>query len=149
VDCVVPFDWLENILQDLRDPSVVAVCGPDGPREADPKAHFVFWFVRNFIRVAAALRVYTTGGTNTGVRRETFMKIGGYRSLPHSEDVDLGLRLARTGKIVYDKRLHVKFSCRRMEKYGYLNVLLLWLRSDLRLLARGDLPHRDYARQRY
>lgn len=149
VDCLVPPRWLEWILEDFRDSDVLAVVGPDGPREDSGRAQVLFWFVRNLIRALTFLGVYTTGGTNTAVRRQAFLEIGGYRPLPHSEDVDFGLRLARKGRIVYDNRLFVRFSSRRMEKYGYMRVLGLWLVSDLRLLVGGAIPPRRYARQSY
>ena len=93
--------------------------------------------------------VFTTGGGNSAFRKSVFQAIGGYRSLPHSDDVDLGLRLRAKGEIVYDPALFVRFSVRRLEKQGYGRTLLTWLRGDLKLLAGMPVEGGTYARQKY
>ena len=148
-DCVVPRDWLERIAKHFEDPSVVAVCGPDGPIERTWKARIVFLFLRAVIRAAAARGLYTTGGTNSAFRTKTFREIGGYRPLPHSDDVEIAMRLRAKGRIVYDPRLDVRLSTRRMERDGYLRTLFTWLRGDLKVLTGQSLEDRPYARQRY
>lgn len=148
-DCRVPDDWLERIASHFDDPSVVAVCGPDGPLEPSWKARAIFLFVRSVIRVAALLGTYGTGGTNSAFRKDAFLAVGGYRSLPHSDDIDLGVRIRARGRIVYDPGLHVRLSVRRLEKQGYMRTLLLWLRGDLKVLAGRPLEDADYARQKY
>ncbi|HYS71149.1 MAG TPA: hypothetical protein VEM95_01890, partial [Thermoplasmata archaeon] len=74
---------------------------------------------------------------------------GGYRPLPHSDDVDLGLRIRARGRVVYDPALFVRFSVRRLEKHGYLRTLLTWLRGDVKLLTGRPLEGAAYARQKY
>jgi glycosyltransferase involved in cell wall biosynthesis len=148
-DCRVPADWLENIVDDFDDPRVVAVCGPDGPFDGGLKARTIFFFVRAIIRIAAAAGIYGTGGTNSGFRKDAFRAIGGYRGLPHSDDIDLGARIRARGRIRYDPRLFVRLSVRRLEKQGYMRTLLLWLRGDLKVLAGREFDAPDYARQEY
>ena len=101
------------------------------------------------IRVAAMAGVYTTGGGNSAFRRDAFLAVGGYRALPHSDDVDLGLRIRSQGRIVYDPALFVRFSVRRLEMHGYARTLLTWLRGDVKLLAGRPLEGAAYARQKY
>lgn len=148
-DCRVPEDWLERIVRHFEDERVVAVCGPDGPIERTLKARSVFFVLRNLIRAGAAMGLYTTGGTNSAFRRDAFLRVGGYRHLPHSDDIDLGLRIRTVGRIVYDPKLHVRLSARRLEKQGYIRTLLVWLRGDLKLLAGLPLEAAEYARQEY
>jgi glycosyltransferase involved in cell wall biosynthesis len=148
-DCRVPRDWLERIVEAFRDPNVVAVCGPDGPVDGGLKARGMYFFIRGIIRAAALAGVYGTGGTNSAFRRTAFEAIGGYRDLPHSDDVDLGFRIRRMGRIVYDPGLYVGLSVRRLERDGYLRTLLTWLRGDLRLLAGRPLRPIEYARKDY
>lgn len=148
-DCRVPEAWLETILEDFLDPDVVAVCGPDGPFDGGLKARVIFFFVRSIIRLAALAGLYGTGSTNTAVRRDAFLAIGGYRSLSHSDDIDLGIRIASRGRILYDPRLFVRLSVRRLEKEGYMRTLLLWLRGDLKVLTGRSIEPIDYARQDY
>jgi glycosyltransferase involved in cell wall biosynthesis len=148
-DCVLPRDWVERIQGHFADPAVVAVCGPDGPRERKWKARAIYFVVRNLIRAAAAFGLYGTGGTNSAFRREVFLRLGGYRPLPHSDDVELGFRMRKVGRIVYDPKLFVRFSVRRLERDGYLRTLLLWLRGDLKALFGRPIDGADYARREY
>lgn len=148
-DCRVPSDWLERIVRDFEDPGVVAVCGPDGPFDGGLKARVIYFFVRSLIRTAALLGVYGTGGTNSAFRKYTFLEIGGYRPLPHSDDIDLGVRLHAKGRIVYDPNLYVGLSVRRLEKNGYMRTLLLWLRGDLKVFAGEPIEGTGYDRQEY
>ncbi len=148
-DCRLPRDWLANLVEDFQDPRVVAVCGPDGPFDGGLKARFIYTWVRALIRLAALAGLYGTGGTNSAFRKDAFLAIGGYRSLPHSDDVDVGVRIKAKGRIVYDPRLFVELSVRRLEKNGYMRTLLLWLRGDLKVLAGEDLEATEYARQEY
>jgi len=148
-DCRLPPDWLERIVKDFEDPGVVAVCGPDGPFDGGLKARFVYFFVRGIIRLAALAGLYGTGGTNSAFRKDAFLAVGGYRSLSHSADVDVGVRIREKGRIVYDPDLYVELSVRRLEKNGYLRTLFLWLRGDLKVLARKPVEETPYARQEY
>ena len=148
-DCRIPPDWLEHIVEDFNDPAVVAVCGPDGPFDGGRKARFIYFFVRGLIRLAALAGLYGTGGTNSAFRKGAFLAVGGYRNLPHSDDVDVGIRIRSQGRIVYDPRLYVEISVRRLEKNGYMRTLFLWLQGDLKLLAGKPIEAKDYARQEY
>jgi glycosyltransferase involved in cell wall biosynthesis len=148
-DCVVPPDWLAVIRERFEDPGVVAAVGPDSPIEGGWKPRFVYFFLRGFIRAMALAGLYTTGGTNTAVRRASFLRVGGYRNLVHSDDVDLGFRLKALGRIVYDPRLHVRLSVRRLEKSGYLRTLITWAKGDLYLLLGKEIRGRGYAKQDY
>lgn len=148
-DCLVPSDWLAVIRERFEDTAVVAAVGPDSPLEGGWKPRLVYFFLRGFIRAMALAGLHTTGGTNTAVRREAFLRVGGYRGLPHSDDVDLGFRLRRLGRIVYDPRLHVRLSVRRLEKNGYLRTLLTWAKGDFYLLLGKDLRGGSYAKQEY
>jgi glycosyltransferase involved in cell wall biosynthesis len=148
-DCRVPDDWLENIVEDFEDREVVAVCGPDGPLDGGLKARAIFLVLRALIRIAAIAGVYGTGGTNSAFRKAAFQAIGGYRSLPHSDDIDLGARIRSLGRIRYDPRLFVHLSVRRLEKQGYMRTLLLWLRGDLKVLSGRAFEASEYARQEY
>ena len=82
-------------------------------------------------------------------RKSVFQEVGGYKSLPHSDDIEIGFRLRKKGNIVYDKELYVELSVRRMEKDGYMNTLLTWLRGDLRIFFGLDIAGKGYAKQKY
>lgn len=149
-DTMLPDRWLEIMLDHFEnDESVVAVVGPDGPIETSIKARMVYFFLRNIIHLGTFFGFYTTGGTNSGFRRSAFLEVGGYKSLPHSDDVEIGFRLKKVGRIVYDSDLYVRLSVRRMEKNGYMKTLLTWLKGDLRIMFGLDVRGEGYARQKY
>ena len=149
-DTIVPDNWLEMIVNNFKNQNVIAVCGADGPIEKNIKAGITFFFVRNFIRLCSVFGLYCLGGTNSAFRKDKFLKIGGYRNLPHSDDVDLGFRMKKIGRIKYDKNIFVKFSTRRMEKSGYLKTLLTWAKGDILLLLGKDIKSKEsYAKQEY
>ncbi len=148
-DCRVPTDWLQRIVTDFEDPGVVAVCGPDGPIDGGLKARFLYLFVRGVIRLAALAGIYGTGGTNSAFRKEAFLAIGGYRTLAHSDDIDIGVRIRARGRIVFDPQLDVGLSVRRLERDGYLRTFFLWLEGDLKVLRGKNVEPKEYARQQY
>ncbi len=148
-DCRLPFDWLERIVEDFADPDVIAVCGPDGPFDGGLKARFLYFFVRGIIRIAALAGLYGTGGTNSAFRKSAFLAVGGYRAMAHSDDIDLGVRIRTQGRIVFDPRLDVRLSVRRLEKNGYLRTFFLWLEGDLKVLGGRAIEPKEYARQEY
>jgi len=68
------------------------------------------------------------------LRRDSFMRIGGYRDIPLMEDVDLMRRLKARGDRIFIIREKVKTSARRWEREGVLRctarnwtVMLLYL----------------------
>ncbi|MFQ5883486.1 MAG: glycosyltransferase [Thermoplasmata archaeon] len=148
-DVRLPPIWLEKILENFGDRDVVAVCGPDGPIERTKKSTFIYFLLRNIIYVGSKVGIYCTGGGNSAFRKDAFTRIGGYRSLPHSDDVEIALRMKGLGKIVYDRNLFVRISTRRMEKDGYLPILLTWLKGDLFLFLGKPIPEKSYAKKDY
>lgn len=149
-DTILPDRWLEIMLGHFeKDDEVVAVVGPDGPIEKSIKARLVYFFLRNIIHLGTYFGFYTTGGTNSGFRRSAFLEVGGYRPLPHSDDVEIGFRLKEVGRIVYDSDLYVRLSVRRMEKNGYMRTLLTWLKGDLRIMFGLDVKGEGYSKQKY
>ena len=148
-DVRLPQTWLERILEDFEDSDVVAVCGPDGPIENDSKSKLVFFVLRNIIYVGSKMGIYCTGGGNSAFKKDAVLSIGGYKPLPHSDDVEIAFRMKELGKIVYDRDLFVRVSTRRMERDGYLPTLLTWLKGDLLLFLGKPIPEKSYAKKDY
>ncbi len=54
------------------------------------------------------------------------------------------------GKIKYDRKVHVEFSTRRLEKNGYARTLWTWHKGGFLLSIGKDLkPKESYAKQKY
>lgn len=117
-DSVVSANWLEKINHYFQDPEVVGVTGPVEFSNTN-------WFYKALAKIFYPIylktmfffgqKVFT--GMNFAIKKETFEKIGGFNtSLLSSEDVDLGKRAAKVGKIVYAPDMLVFTSARRIEK---------------------------------
>jgi len=146
-DVRAPRDWLQNILS-LFGEGVVAVCGPDSPIEGALKYRVLYFFINLFSSVTYRLGLVGTRGTNTSVLKTSFCEAGGYTDYPLCDDVELGFRMKKLGKVVYSRKIGVKMSARRFEKQGVWSVLKVWLKGDLSLL-RGKRTEGEYARQSY
>jgi GT2 family glycosyltransferase len=123
-DTAVCPDWLEKITTAFLDPSVVCICGP---------VYFLEGRTQFFYRFMSWLSylIFTTNhllgnnymiGENFAVRKSAYDKIGGFNpALITAEDVDLGYRISKVGKCVYDPKLVALTSNRRLahEKFGF------------------------------
>jgi glycosyltransferase involved in cell wall biosynthesis len=149
-DCIVPNQWLEIFLKDFRDERVVAVTGPDGPIEKSWKSKLTYFILRCFIQGITLFNLYGTAGTNSAFRKSAFIKCGGYKSLPHSDDVEIAFRIKKLGKIVYDLRTFVNLSVRRLEQQGYVNIVSKWLKGDIYILLGKEIQEKEqYEKQSY
>lgn len=81
-----------------------------------------------------------TGDQALFVRKEIFDQLGGYSDIPLMEDIDLSIRLKRTGMTVA-LRERVTTSFRRWQQQGILKtILLMWMLRFLYWI--GVSPHR-------
>ena len=149
-DCIVPNQWLEIFLEDFQDPKVVAITGPDGPIEKNWKSKLVYFFFRCLGQGFTLFHIYGTIGANSAFRKSAFLKCGGYKPLPHNDDVELAFRIKKFGKIVYDIRTFVNISVRRLEQQGYFKVIMKWFKGDLCILLRKQIKaNAKYEKQSY
>ncbi len=148
-DIILPPDWLERICADFREDGVVAVYGPIIPIESRLKYRVMIGLFNKLAHIAAYLRVfYATIGSNTAIRRDVFERIGGYKDMAAGDDYEIARRLKREGIIRYDPELYVRFSMRRMEKYGVIRALYIWA-MNLVASRRGTTAKVSYTRQVY
>jgi glycosyltransferase involved in cell wall biosynthesis len=149
-DAIVSEGWLENIRSIFKG-DVVCVCGPDSPREAEGRYRAFYGVVNSFVYLVSLMGFVWTRGTNTSVRRDAFVAVGGYSDLPILDDGELGLRLKKVGRIVYSPGVGVKVSMRRFKKHGISSIFSLWLKNDLMMLVARRRPRaeRGYHKEAY
>src|ERR1035437_1046882 len=76
-----------------------------------------------------------TGDQAIFIRASAFKTMGGYRDMPLMEDMDLGRRMCRLGKVV-QLPLYVVTSARRWQHNGvFRTILLMWTLRLLYLLG--------------
>ncbi|MEA3356128.1 MAG: glycosyltransferase family 2 protein [Candidatus Bipolaricaulota bacterium] len=130
-DTVVPPDWVSGIQQAFaQDPALWAVFGPIRLKRGsspDPCVnHLLPFFERvgvDYHHGTAVLGLPQFFGANFAVQREAFVRVGGFRSLRdghyyrRSEDIQLGLKLHRAGKIRFLEDLAVWTSARKLDRH--------------------------------
>jgi GT2 family glycosyltransferase len=135
-DTVVPPNWLSYIYQAFQErPEMVAFGGhhnslddcPFFPRLAVKYLHPPLWTAYGLIIGHQPLC-----GVNMAVRREAFLKVGGFKTtISQGEDNDLSMRLRKLGQVVWDSQFRVTTSGRRFRR-GFFPGLLSWLPYEFR-----------------
>lgn len=117
-DTTVPKNWLETINRYFQDNNVVGVTGSVSFANTN-------WFYAGLAKIFFPIylrlmflfgkTIFT--GMNFAIKKETFNQIGGFNTkLLSAEDVDLGIRAGKVGKVVYAQDLLADTSARRIEK---------------------------------
>jgi glycosyltransferase involved in cell wall biosynthesis len=116
-DAIVPPNWIEQMAKALEDPTVVAVTGTGKMIDAGSLKNTLATYTLPLVMHIYALlhRHYWLTGFNFGIRKDIYQKSGGFRQINGLEDIDLGFRVRRLGKIKY-KPIWVYMSGRRFTK---------------------------------
>ncbi len=113
-DTIVSKTWVEGVIEGLDEG--VGVLGPFETIEKDSlkiELFFKWWNLQD--RLSTFLGAPTFPGFSMGVRKKEFEKLGGFRHIT-AEDLELGLRLGKKGKVVFNKKMRVKTSNRRLKE---------------------------------
>ncbi len=152
-DCRVPPNWLEVMLAafEREGEDVVAVVGQDGPLEKTVRSVFFYYLINRSIYLLSKFGIYCTGGTNSGFRKWAFDKVEGYRNLPYSDDMEIGTRLQKIGRIYYERDLYVALSVRRLEQAGYINTIMTWITGSIKVMRGKEIVAKGegYAKMEY
>ena len=140
-DTVVSSDWVEKMMQGFSDEKIVGFgglnrlySGPVGSRAAARYLATVFWLID---RIASS--GWNLLGSNFGVRKSAFEKIGGFNTdLTLGEDVDLSQRLKKIGKVKLDPGLLVYSSGRRFRNGLILGVITYAPSWFMRVVFKKD-----------
>ncbi len=146
-DCIVPENWLENIIKAFdKDEDCIAVYGSLEPSDGKYKYHFKL--ANALVKVAEKMRRYHMCGANTAFKKKYFLKCGGYFGYGASDDWEISFRIKKYGKILYDENIYVYYSTRRVEKNGLVKCLCEWVVNDINtIMFKKDI--KEYARQNY
>lgn len=98
------------------------------------------WLVARMINLRSRWSGISTGDQALFVRRETFVRLGGFADIPLMEDVDFTRRLKRAGRVA-PVRSAVVTSYRRWERCGAIQtIVLMWALRFLYWI--GISPHK-------
>lgn len=137
-DCMLRLGWLGKVMERFADPRVVAASGPyhyyDLPWEGRIAGDIVF-------KLYGALSYLTPIllGGNSVFRTEMLRGLGGFdTSIAFwGEDTWAAVMLARHGKVVFDPRLTVDSSGRRLIGQGYLPTFGAYLVNSIAVRLTG------------
>ncbi len=141
-DTLIGQDWLGQIAAEfLYDPELVGLYGPvhlQGFKKMVGKQTIEKAFAQ-FLKINQQLKRPHFCGANFAVRRDAFMKTGGFRHRHQSfyqkaEDVQLSLKLKQLGRIRYQKDLVVFTSPRRLNGAYFVDntktyLKVVWLKK--------------------
>jgi len=132
---------ITDIKQAMRNPSVAGGRFDVRLSGRHPAFRIIEWFINRRSRLTGI----STGDQAMFVRREVFVRLGGFSRQPLMEDVDFSRRLKREGRIACLRR-KVVTSSRRWEKHGIVRTVLLmwWLRLRYALGANPEILKRRY-----
>ncbi len=125
-DTMMPEDWVKKVLQEFKqDPELLALSGPhifyDVSRFTALTSHFFYIVGYAFDQIC---KLFNAGamlqGGNFILRREAYERIGGYNTAIEfwAEDVDIGRRVNKIGKVKWTFKLPMKASGRRFVQQG-------------------------------
>ncbi|HHT9129652.1 MAG TPA: glycosyltransferase family 2 protein [Candidatus Brocadiaceae bacterium] len=126
-DTILPQNWLSRIVNEFeKDEKLVAFGGLYTLYSGTRTARFT---ISRFIRPAWTLdRIFSRGwglpGVNFSVRKEAFLKVGGFKSeLSLGEDAEISRRLKKVGKVLLDPHFLVQTSGRRYRSGLLLGIM--------------------------
>jgi len=129
-DTYLPVDGLELILDTMQDERYVGGAFSLG-FDSDRKT---LGFVGGVVSLRSRMTRQPLGDHGIFVRRDYFLRIGGYREIPIMEDVELMRRIKRRGDRIRILGKRVRTSARRIEREGLWyctirNLSLMWFYS--------------------
>ena len=141
-DCVIPRDWVERARDDLLREGVVMVYGTVAPIEDTVKNRLSLGLANLFSAIGYRTgRLYYSLGCNTAFRKDAFVRAGMCRTIDAGDDLEIGHRMVREGRVLFDSRLKVGFSMRRYEQFGTLRSLHQWVHIVVRGGESGKYLH--------
>jgi rSAM/selenodomain-associated transferase 2 len=96
-DCVLPEGAFGVVRETLSDQRVAA----GGFRLSIEHPGLLFRVIERGANLRSALTRLVYGDQGLFMRKETFIKLGGFKNMPLMEDVEISQRLKRTGKIAF------------------------------------------------
>ena len=139
-DTAVDAQWAERIARIFEEDKVVCAYGPVYLRDCGPALRLLAAFCYNtlFLRISRFLRRDNISGQNFAIRKSAYDAVGGFRAeLVTAEDVDLGLRVRKLGRVVYAKKMAVHTSARRLLAEGPLHFIGHNVLNFLRITLTG------------
>jgi glycosyltransferase involved in cell wall biosynthesis len=130
--------WLSEILRTFRDGEVVGVTGPTVLLTEKVLDRWIYKIRTVLRRAAIFLSLTDICPTNCAFRRAPFLKTGGFaEATDHCEDFKLARKIGHTGKFVFNSKMIVFTSPRRIEREGWMRFIGMGILNALATLLTG------------
>ena len=130
-DTLIPGYYLAFLYEIFRTrPDLIAFSTGFRFSERSEQIKLAERIANNYFIMRDKLRSATLPGFNTAVRRESYLKCGGYQNVL-LEDVDFSRRVNRLGSVRFFPHIKVVNSSRRLEVMGLLGTLYYYAQMDL------------------
>lgn len=129
-DCIPDKNWILKGVKHFKNKNVSGVSGPYDYYDAPSISRHIILFCMkyiygpvNYLQTLLGKGAITIGG-NTMIRRETFIKAGGYTTsiVFWGDDTDTAIKLSQIGKVIYDINFVMKTSYRRFKDEGFFTL---------------------------
>lgn len=147
-DTIVCDDWLEIIDRNFHEPNLVGLGGVVRALNGALLDKIVFRIGSDITyQITQHFGFYQLHGGNSAFLRSAYLKSGGYsEKLKMLEDLELGLRMKKHGKLRVDSRLVAYGSPRRMHQKGHLGTFLKFMKAYVQLFTKGEVKM-EYLRE--
>ncbi len=145
-DTVVSRTWREGIEESFSDKDVVAATGPAYPLE-EPRFLITLGYIISYdilIRLTLAIGRPHFMGFNSAYRADVLKKVK-IPDVKVSEDALLSMAVYPMGTMVFNKKMAVYTSFRRVKKRGWSETIFYLLYNGLKVILTGE-PFEEYAK---
>ena len=142
-----PAGWVEQIGHQFgTNETLACLSGPYSFYDLSGLSNWIstVWFVA--ARPIYKLTGHMMVGGNFAIRRDVLEKMGGFDSTIefYGEDVDIGKRASKHGKVLFSPRFVMPTSGRRMKKQGFAKIAAIYFTNYLSIVFRGKASHNNY-----
>jgi glycosyltransferase involved in cell wall biosynthesis len=143
--CLEPA-WIERALRFFDESDTDFMFGPIKPRQGNLKARFICKLGWDIIpRFFTRLGVPQFSGVSIAARKSAFERIGGFReSMNATEDIDMGFRIRKCGKVAFNRHVKCYTSMRRFENGGYPFWVARWIVDWVNYVFTKDSSFSEY-----
>lgn len=146
-DVLLPPDWIEKMSAPFSDPKIAGTASYLITHDLSPFNNSVYavcdWLYMWFHRVFTGN--HTVVGCSFGVRKSVYESVGGFRiDLRAQEDVELGWKLRKAGKVILISKMRPKVSGRRFRHgviFGFLEYGWVLFKIAVLRQLETDLKH--------
>ncbi len=147
-DCIYPPKWAERVLKAFKSEEIVGVYGPVRFFDSNPLMNFLSGlFYEIFMLSTKLLNVDNTSGANFAFRKSIYLQINDFVNswTTIAEDIEIGKRLKKHGKLVLLPFNFSYTSARRFQKNGYIKSAFTFLREWIHFKhKKGNIKIEDY-----